>query len=220
MRLPLLLLGMTVCVAGSVIPASATNSCPPPPWAYCNGPTQGPHDGTIHDSLVSANHKVTDSFEFTSSYDNVGFVAWFWVDIGAKPLTADWAIHDAPDGGNYFGKGTVNLEVTFMFTNDFGYDVYEVSAPGLLHINQGLQPGEYWLTLENAKSSDQGLVGWEENDGKGCQSQGCPSQAFNEQGEIGSEAFLITGDSVPEPASIVLLGTGALSIVGRTRRRS
>jgi PEP-CTERM motif len=79
-----------------------------------------------------------------------------------------------------------------------------------------LAAGTYWLNMDNAVINDDPAY-WDENSG--------PAQASeNSVGTIPSEAFTIFGSSngsstVPEPASILLFGSGMLGLAGVLRRR-
>ena len=80
----------------------------------------------------------------------------------------------------------------------------------------------YWLNLQNAVISSGDPVFWDENSGKGCTSNGCPSSASESAvGTIPSEAFTINPGSgtVPEPSSIMLFGSGILGLAGLLRRK-
>lgn len=86
-----------------------------------------------------------------------------------------------------------------------------------------LNPGTYWLNLQNAVSADGNPVYWDMNSGVGCHSIGCPSEAVvSSVGSIPSESFTILGSqskgTSPEPISLVLFATGALGVFGWIRR--
>jgi hypothetical protein len=89
-----------------------------------------------------------------------------------------------------------------------------------------LAPGTYWFTLQDASVPSGDPVYWDQNDG--------PSTAYeNVTGNLAgnnngcntcSEAFQIYGangpsSSTPEPATLSLLGTGLLFLLGIGRRR-
>ena len=61
-------------------------------------------------------------------------------------------------------------------------------------LNVSLGAGTYYLNLQNAVTSQGNPLYWDENDGAGCNSPGCPSLADqNSVGSIGSETFDING---------------------------
>jgi hypothetical protein len=121
-----------------------------------------------------------------------------------------WTISSGPLSGTVYGSGFAILsDTTFLFTS-YGYDVY---SSNFTFPTVNLGAGTYYLTLAGATSTaPQGVsaVYWDENNG--------PSLAFTGNGQtfsIPSESFEITGDSVgavPEPASLLMLGAGLLSL--------
>jgi hypothetical protein len=104
--------------------------------------------------------------------------------------------------------------------NHYGYDIDEVIVIGL---NVNLESGmTYWLNLQNAVVPSGDPVYRDENSGKGCDGNGCPSSASeNTLGTIPSESFTINGNgagTTPEPGSVVLLASGAIALAGVLRR--
>ena len=80
----------------------------------------------------------------------------------------------------------------------------------------------YWLNLENAAVPSGDPVYWDENNGVGCTSPGCPSTpSENTVGTILSEAFTVNdgNGTTPEPGSVFLFATGVLGLAGVLRRR-
>ncbi len=92
-----------------------------------------------------------------------------------------------------------------------------------------LDPGTYWLNLQNAANAAGDPIYWDENSGVGCggtdgHGADCPSLASESAvGTIVPEGFTIqgtlNGGSTPEPSSLALFGSGVLGIVGLLRRR-
>jgi hypothetical protein len=155
---------------------------------YENGPVNGTYNAyTIDYGFIVSNSFVPSS----SSLRNFDFYAWE-SSPGDQMLAVQWSITDSPNAGTVYGSGIVaspNLTDTFLFPNGYGYSVDKISASGL---NVGLTPGStYYLNLQNATMASGNAAYWDANFGAGCQSAGCPSQAFSSglYGSIPSEAF-------------------------------
>ena len=192
---------------------------------YDNGPIIGDIDAwTINFGFI-----VSDTFTLTNDASMTGFAFGAREFPGDRVNSVDWSVTSAENSGTVYGSGTAsgnNITDKFLSTNAFGYDIDLITVTGL---GVGLQ-GEttYWLNLQNAKVPSGDPVFWEENSGVGCggdngKGGGCPSQASeNTLGTIPSEAFTINGGgtgTVPEPSSILLLGSAALGFAGMVRRR-
>jgi hypothetical protein len=204
-----------LCLTLAVLPAVAGN-------VYDNGPVNGQVDAWT----INFGFTVSDSFRVStqSPIDQIEFYAWL---IPGDTITSVEVQIGNQAFENNLTDVTVNLAQSNCSTNNFGYSV-------CMEIGNWrdivLPVGNYWVTLGNAVVPSGDPVYWDENSGVGCQSPGCPSQAQeNTIGTIPSEAFTIgntnsststtsTG-TTPEPSSMVLFGSGILSLAGILRRR-
>ena len=192
---------------------------------YKNGPVNGICDiegCTVDAWTINFGFSVTNSFTITSPSTIQGFNFAVWLYPGDTLTSVDWAVGTCTfcsDIGNGTASGA-SLSSSFMFTNTYGYDIWDVGVTGLnLHVSGG-PPDAYWLTLQNAVVPSGDPVYWNENGG--------PSTAWTEcihdgQGCIPSESFNIVGTpdtgTTPEPSSIILFGSGILGLAGILRRR-
>ena len=214
-----------LCLTLAAIPASAQ--------FYDNGPINGTTDAWY----INFGYIVSDTFVSNGSVSSFRLGVW---EFRSQPpcalcrdtvLSLQWSITSAENGGTVYGSGTAsgkNLTDTFISVNQYGYNVELIQVSGL---NVALTRGStYWLNLQNAVVPSGDPVFWDENSGKGCQSNGCPSQASESAvGTIPSEAFTIGGGcgggncelsgSTPEPNTILLFGSGILGVAGVLRRK-
>jgi hypothetical protein len=168
-----------LCLALAAIPAPAQN------WTYDNGPINGTTDGwtinfgyIVSDTFVAGGSLVT-SFEFG-----------VWEDPGDHLTSVQWSVTSGENSGTVYGSGIAsgaNLADKFVSNSQFGFAIDEVTVSGL---NVPTTAGTtYWLSLQNAMVPDDYGVYWDENSGKGCMSNGCPSSASESSvGTIPSES--------------------------------
>ena len=196
---------------------------------YDNGPVNGQVDAWT----INFGFSVSDTFHCCMGLSPQGSVTdisfWAWVEPGDTATSVEVAIGNTGYFSNNLFDGTVSLTQSNCFTNNFGFDVCNehgnFSGPVL-------GTGNYYLTLENAATSEGNPLYWDENSGVGCTSPGCPSSAQeNSLGTIPSEAFTLSGSSTtstttttsgtstPEPSSIMLFGSGLLGFAGILRRK-
>jgi len=201
-----------------VLPASAQ-------VLYDNGPINGTVDGwNINYGII-----VSDTFTLSKNSTVNSFNFGVFEFPGDTMTSVDWSITSAENGGTVFGSGTAsgaNLTDTFVSTNQFGFNIHDVTVSGL---NVGLTNPTYWLNLANASAPSRDPFYWDENSGVGCDGSGgganCPSLASeNEVGTMPSESFTINGNSgsggtTPEPGSFVLWASSVLGLAGLLRRR-
>ncbi len=217
----------TLCLALAAIPAFAGT-------LYNNGPLNGTGKPPYISKTSSGNNEVSDSFYLSSFLGATvyGFELYIWEGVNYQLSSIQWSISSKDlGGGTVYGSGTAsgsNLSDKYITTNKSGYDIDLITVTGL-HVNfNGV--GTYWLNLQQAVSkcptgqhcsiTNPGVF-WDENSGVGCQSPGCPSQAYDSgvMGTIPSESFTVSGQYNPEPSSIVLFGTGIVALAGLLRRK-
>lgn len=190
---------------------------------YANLPNAPGYSANTDAWTINYGYAVSNSFILPSASvaTGVDFLSW-----GFAPITSvDWVISsgDVYNGyGTTYGSGTASVASAFQFTNSWGYYIWNNS------FNLGgvaLGPGSYYLTLMNAAAGGQAAY-WDQNDG--------PSTAWESpRGKLpdgeqclgpctGSESFDITGEAgnpIPEPASLILLGSGLVGLRSWRKRK-
>ena len=214
--LRLLLLTMTV------IPAAAQYD------VYDNGPI----DGQTWASVINFGLATSNSFNFTNQ-NNCGPQGWSscsvnglvfeaWLFPGDILQSVEVSITSSEFGGTTYFDQVVNFSQSDCFLNNSQFGSYDVcTETGNFH-DINLNTGTYWVNLQNASTSLQDPVFWDENNG--------PSLAStNSIGTIPSESFTILGSTsttscswcgtVPEPDTFPLLAFGAAVAVLASLRK-
>jgi hypothetical protein len=167
-----------------------------------------------------------DSFTVSGAPVKINVVTFgAWLDQGDSLLLVNLDIYTQPDNGGSFVFGTLaSTAQSNCSTNSLNAFVCDETVD--LHgAGPTLVAGTYWLRLYNgATQGGSTTAGWDINQGTGCTSPGCPSQAVDKTGgPIPSESFTIYSDvglqPAPESGSLVLLGAGVMGLVGAVRRK-
>jgi hypothetical protein len=194
---------------------------------FITGPNQPNSQGGFQD--------ISDGFIATSSGTPTSLSFGAWVLKGDIPTAVSWEFGDMAFNSD-LGNGTAALNSStnvFLFSNSFGYDVYDITIPVT---SAAMTMGNtYWISLSNATdNANSGSMAWDYNGGpatcnyrqSGTNFGDCATgatinaQHTTPQGGEG-ESFTISGSqaTTPEPSSIMLFGSGILGVVGVLRRR-
>lgn len=186
----------------------------------------GPINGTIESIDIAAPApRVFDSFTVSSGgMTLLGFTFGAWLQPGDVLQKVSFEMYTGPvQTGLEIISANVAVIQSNCKTNEFDLAVCleTVSFPG----GPTLPVGTAWLDIYNSTHVNVvGPVGWDVNDGVGCTSPGCPSQAVNDSGlPLRSGSFAIDAgvgqQPTPEPGSLALMATSAAAVAGVVRRK-
>jgi PEP-CTERM motif len=178
---------------------------------YSNGAVGGSTDSwTINFGFV-----VSDTFTLSSQSVVNELVFNAWTFSGDVLENAQVQITSSEFGGTTFSNQVVSFTQSGCSVNQYGFSV--CVETGMFPSGVNLAAGTYWLNLDNAVVNDGDPIFWDENSGPSHASQ-------NNVGTIPSESFTVLGSSsaggsVPEPGSILLLGSGVVGFGALVRRK-
>jgi hypothetical protein len=223
-RIPLLAL----CVMLAAVPAAAQT-------LYDNGPINGNTDAWT----INFGYAVSDTFNLYYGATVTGASFAMWLIPDDTLTSAELSITSLPFGGTSYFDRTVNFTTGPCNGNQYGYYVCQENTA---FNGPNLTAGTYWLTLQNASVPSGDPVYWDENSGPSRSRElGLPVLPI--VGTIPSESFTILGgnsttcmcgcgvkpdceasaaaasQSVPEPGSMILLGSEWVALFGVLRRK-
>jgi uncharacterized repeat protein (TIGR03803 family) len=150
----------------------------------------GPINGTVYAWTINFGFVISDSFTITGATDVSGMIFGGWLYPGDVLESAEISITSSPNGGTSYFDQTVGFTQTGCALNGDGLNVCTEASAGFA--SPTLQPGTYWVNLQNASVNTGDPVYWDQNDG--------PSQAYdNNVGTIPSESFTLLGSNGGSP---------------------
>ena len=170
-----------------------------------------------------ASWSVDNSFNLSETTTINEVMAGVWVPTGSTLVSAVGGFYTAPDGAvpPLYAATVGPISSTPMGTND-GYNLY-AEYFDITPVTLG--PGTYYLAFLSAITNNNGTpgytVGWDIG--------GSPNNTADQWNNLGAQfsnlsptTFALYGPGtspVPEPSSLLLLGSGAAVLFGAIRRR-
>lgn len=165
-------------------------------------------------------YSVDDAFTLTSTITVNEIMAGVWVPTGSTLTSAGGGVFTEAFGqgtGTVFGTEPPNAST--LITSDFGgwdiYDEYFDIAPATLG------PGTYYLDFLAGDTTAGEEVGWDISNKLPATADQWSSGGEHNSG-LASTTFALLGPGespVPEPSSLLLLGSGVTALAGMIRRK-
>lgn len=163
---------------------------------------------TYDDFNVSGGNYTINEVQFTGGYFNgdpgdiTGWTINVYFDNGGQPGTQQYTTHISGNGGETFLGN-------FNGTPSYSYDVTGLNFSELAGV-------KYWLSVVPDLSFPP-QWGWETS----AQGNGVSYQDFfGSRSQLDTDsAFTLIGTTVPEPGTLIMMGTGVLGLAGAIRRK-